>query len=392
MQRAAAGFAGAPVDSGMDSPILFRVPLAPFVLLAGITVASGQRCPDDAAIAAELDRLGARPALDQMGGVRVSVEGAHMHLAFVDQREGALGARTVDAPADCGQRAVIAAVLVAAWTGEWIRTNLGDENARTGERRAAPGPGLDALPAPAATPAPASAARATPSPYPAPATVTSTPRSPVVPRLAVASAAPAPTPTPPPAGPIQRAPDNPAVATTSTTRVRSPFVEHAVAIELGALGFGAHDGDAGALGVSGHGMLRLGPWAIEAVVDAIGERQRPLGPGQAGYSSVRLGLGPGLHKRWRRGFVSFAVVPEAARYTLRGSELTQARQVSAWGFVLDGRVRAGLAWGRVAPFVYLGASWSFLRERMGLDDRPALSVSLSRANLAAGLGISVQLR
>ena len=113
--------------------------------------------------------------------------------------------------------------------------------------------------------------------------------------------------------------------------------------------------------------------------------------GQAGYSFVRMGIGLGVRKGWQRAFVDVSLVPELARHTLRGIGFLQSNSLTAWAFEVDGRARLGWRFGRVAPFLFLGASWSLLRERLRLDDPPG-SITLSRANLAAGLGISFTIR
>ena len=164
-------------------------------------------------------------------------------------------------------------------------------------------------------------------------------------------------------------------------------------VELAALGFGLHDGDAGTFGGGVEGSLVRRSFRLLALVEGAKERERALaaGQGQAGYSSLRAGVGLGLRKSWQSAFVDLALVPELARYSMRGIGLLQSYSVVAWGFAADARSRLGWSFGSVALFVHLGVSWSLLREQLALDDPPA-SVTLSRANAAAGLGISFTLR
>jgi hypothetical protein len=162
-------------------------------------------------------------------------------------------------------------------------------------------------------------------------------------------------------------------------------------VDLGLLAFGVHDGDAGTFGIGGQAVLFAETLSLVALVEGTGERQHALGPGQAGYSSLRLGVGGGVRKSWTSLFVDFALAPEIVRHALRGTGLTQSNRVTAWGIEADGRARLGWSAGWVASFLYLGASWSLLREHLTLTDRSD-SITLSRANLAAGLGISFMVR
>jgi hypothetical protein len=158
-------------------------------------------------------------------------------------------------------------------------------------------------------------------------------------------------------------------------------------IELAGLGFGLYDGDGGTYGGGVEAGLIRRPLRLVALVEGTGERQRSLETGQAGYAFVRMGLGLGVRKSWQRVFVDFSLVPELARHALRGIGLIEPNHLAAWGLMADGRVRLGWRFARAAPFLYLGASWSLLRERLRIDDSPN-PITLSRANLAAGLGIS----
>src|SRR5664279_4570498 len=97
-------------------------------LVAGsITVAPPATCPVQAAVAAEVERLGARRTLEQVGDAEVTVAGDNLRILIRDGSGAVLGSRTVAAPVDCDARAEVAAVLIAAWTGEWIKTNLGNQ-------------------------------------------------------------------------------------------------------------------------------------------------------------------------------------------------------------------------------------------------------------------------
>jgi len=95
-------------------------------LFAGyLTVEPGTACPSVGAIDAELERLGARAALAQMGTAEVHVREPVLQIVLRDQQGRSLGAREVAVTADCRSRATLAAVMIAAWAGEWRETRLG---------------------------------------------------------------------------------------------------------------------------------------------------------------------------------------------------------------------------------------------------------------------------
>jgi hypothetical protein len=278
-------------------------------LLAGaITVAPRAACPAQAAIAAGVDRLGARQALEQVGDAEVTVEGDNLRILIRDESGAALGSRTVAAPADCDARAEVAAVLIAAWTGEWIKTNLGNQPQR-----------------PAVAPQPSAA---------------------------------------------------------TAERVH---------VDIAALGFGMHDGDAGAWGGGAWAGFRRQTFGVVVLADGVMERQRALGPGQARYSLGRAGAGMSARQSWTWGFAEVALLPEIARYAIAGAGLVTPKTTVSWALWADLRVRFGLTFGPVSPFAYVGGSWSFLHQTLTLDDGSD-PIVLSKANLAAGLGISLALR
>jgi hypothetical protein len=351
-------------------------------LVAGaISVAPADGCPNAEPIEDELARLGALAALTQVGTAEVATAGGELHITIRDRQGMVLGGRAVDAPEECPARAALAAVLIAAWTGHWMKTNLG----RTGPLGAAAAVPWAAPPA--LTPGTAV------SPLP-PSSVAAGTARPATTSAAGTAAAPALATSAQPSLASTRAP--PASATRAplpeaSLAKPSPAAALPLHVELAVLGLGLHDGDAGTFAGGVEGALLRRALLIVGLVEAAGERQRSLGPGQAGYGFVRMGIGLGVRKGWQRAFVDVALVPELARHTLRGIGFLQSNSLTAWGFEVDGRARLGWRFGRVAPFLFLGASWSLLDERLRLDDPPA-SITLSRANLAAGLGISVVIR
>ena len=353
-------------------------------LVAGaISVTPANACPAAEAITDEIARLGANAALAQVGTAEVKSGDGELHIAIRDRQGIVLGSRAVEAPADCTARAALAAVLIAAWTGDWIKTNLGGATPVSTDGVATPAE-PHAMLAPTAS---AHSSAAPPSAEPViaapPATMSSAGA------VAMPLVAPTPAPEPSKAIPSSLAPRAGVVVASLPTQAgpASPLLH----VELAALGFGLHDGDAGTFGAGAEGTLLRRSFLLVALVEGAGERQRALDTGQAGYSFVRMGLGLGVRKAWQHVFVDFSLVPELARYALRGIGLNQTNSLVAWGLLGDGRARLGLRFGRVAPFAYVGASWSLLQERLRLDD-PQASITLSRANVAAGLGISFTVR
>jgi hypothetical protein len=302
-----------------------------------------------------------------------------MHVVMRDHDGAVLGSRDVDGPADCAARAALAAVLIGAWTGDFIRTSLG----RGGGSPAPTSPPASArVTAPPLLPAVPSPARPTSPSSPRAASDTASPPKPPPP-AAVTEANPAPVVT---VAPVPRS--TPALTTEPSPR---PWTAGA---DVGAVVFGIHDGDAGTYGAGVQAMVRLRWLRVVALAETTGERHRLLGPAEATYASTRFGVGAGVGAQWRRVFADFTLVPELARDVMHGSgaELSPANRVVAWGYLLDGRARVGWRWRAFAPFLFAGASWSFVRERLTLDNRPDAATSLSRGNLAAGLGFSVTLR
>src|SRR5258707_13118014 len=76
-------------------------------------------CPERHDVEQELDRLGAAPALAQRGTPDVSVGDGGMRIVLRGRDGKVLGMREIAAPEACQERAVVAAVVIAAWLGEW---------------------------------------------------------------------------------------------------------------------------------------------------------------------------------------------------------------------------------------------------------------------------------
>jgi len=80
--------------------------------------------------------------------------------------------------------------------------------------------------------------------------------------------------------------------------------------------------------------------------------------------------------------------PELTLLTSNGKQLTNRRSATTWGAAADLRGRVGITWGRVALFLYVGASLALRGEVLTLDDRPQTSITLSRWNVSAGAGLA----
>jgi len=352
-----------------------------------VSVASADGCPSDQAIAAHLDRVGAARALAQVGKAEVRVVGSTMRIVIQDAKGTALGQREVEAPADCAARTGLAAVLIAAWAGDWMRTNLGSAD------RSGPAILLPLVPAtldssPGAAPIPSAVVSDQPAATRAlAAATTSEPSSAVLPAPPEARSSLSTATTPP--EPAATAP-----ATRAPAKAKAAADSTRVGFDLAGLGFGIHDGDAGTYGLGVEGTVRFSRLGVVALAETIGDRQRAMGPAQASYGLACFGLGLRAREAWGSAFADVAVVPEIARYAMRGSgsELAQANDVVAWGLLLDARARFGWEVGPVAPFAFAGASFSLLHEHLSLSNRPDSGIYLSRVNLAAGLGFSVSLR
>jgi hypothetical protein len=76
-------------------------------------------CPAREAVETEIGRLGAAPALAQTGTPDISVGETGMRIVLHGHDGKVLGMRQVAAPQTCPERAVVAAVVIVAWLGEW---------------------------------------------------------------------------------------------------------------------------------------------------------------------------------------------------------------------------------------------------------------------------------
>jgi hypothetical protein len=359
---------------------------------AVVVLPTGTTCPSGDAIAAELDRLGVVAALAALGSPEVTVKDTKMHVVLRGLDGSTLGARDITAPEACQERATVAAVFIAAWVGEWTTTPMAEAQDVKPEN-----PNHNAVPS-VPRPRPRTtepASRATlPSrerrevakaddaaPSDAKAAPPATRAAAALPVVS-ADAAAAPSAT--------KAAATPPVATAETKApaVAAKKPKRGLQGEVAGLGFGTHDGDAGTFGAGILvGYRPSGALALAALFEVMGERERKLGPGFAAYRTYRLGVGAGVLRKRGRFFGDVGLFPELTLLTLSGKQLAPGRSATAWGAAADLRARLGLAVGRVAPFLFGGASYAFLGERLTLDDSTQ-NITLSRWNVSAGAGLA----
>ena len=340
-------------------------------------VTSVRNCPSDRAVEVEIGRLGAAPALALTGTTEITALESSMRIVLHGRDGKVLGVREVAAPGTCEERAIVAAVVIVAWLGEWS----------AGEP-----PPSSISAAPTAQPSDASSIptlRALERRVPPP--------GPSVPTLGAPAAPPAPPPGP--SLPTLREPPLPAPLAPPPEGSRPTFLERASGdggagghrVEIAGLVFGVHDGDAGTWGVGTQVDYRFGDGAgggrsVIARAEGGGERVRPLGPGTAAYRSLRFGAGVALGRASRRVFLDGGIAPEVVRLALRGEGLATPRDATIWGLMLDGRVRLGLRLAPIVPFIFGETGYALTTARLTLDNRPD-SVTLARWNLAAGVGL-----
>ena len=375
---------------------------------AVIVLPKGTTCPSGDAIAAELDRLDAAAALAALGSPEITIKDTKMHVVLRGPDGSILGAREVAAPETCHERATVAAVFIAAWVGEWTTAPMvEDQNAkRTASNSTAPARPRARAADPTSRASLVSreqgeAKKADPQVgHPGPAQANPRAQGEMSkaddskrPEAKVASSAAkvesAPPAIPPGAKATLPGAGVPLAAAGETKAVAAKQARRGPRGEIAGLGFGTHDGDAGTFGAGILvGYRPTGALALAALFEATGERERTLGPGLAGYRSFRLGVGAGVQRSWGRVFGDIGLFPELTLLTLNGKQLATGRSATAWGAAADLRARLGIAWGRVAPFLFAGVSYDLRQENLTLDDHPQTILTLSRWNVSAGAGLA----
>jgi len=349
-------------------------------------------CPSGEAVAAELARLGTSAAVAKVGTPEVTVDRKRMRVSLRGQDGLITGVREVTAPADCQERAAVAATLISAWVGAWATGGFPEVDrprfaALIGGERLS-GTALGAAPQQAASTPPSPPPSATPEPFGAAPTVIR-PRPPV---LAVSPAA-APSLAPPavatraqaePAPPPLAAAQPTVIAATAKPASRGS----ALGLELAGFASATYDGDAAALGGGVEVGLLLPDWlSLATMFETTAVRERRFDSAVAAYRAYRLGPGLGARRRWTLVFGEVSVFPEVMLLKVDGRNLAESRSVTTWGAAGDLRGRLGIPVGRFCPFLYAGASYAMPAQRLTLEGSPN-RITLSRWNLSLGVGLS----
>jgi len=279
---------------GLPSP---RAVAVTAIAVARVAWAADAPCPAPSAIAAELARLPESGALTLLQRSEVTAEGRTLRIVLRDGAGQVLGVREIEAPRDCGQRAAVAAVVLAAWAHTWE--------------------------GPAVTVAP-----------------------PAVPRRWA---------------------------------------------EVGLQGGAHHDGAGMAPGATVLAGLQLsGPLHAGAIAGFIAARQHDLGPGAVGYSLARAGAGVVYRAHPGATWIDAGLFPLIVRRQLTPRNLPAARGVALWAGALEARLRLGVTWRRIMPFVCGGVGRTFVRDRVTLEDVPE-AAELSPWDFNVGIGLAVVL-
>jgi len=108
-----------------------------------------------------------------------------------------------------------------------------------------------------------------------------------------------------------------------------------------------------------------------------GEREADAGPGLAAYRRLSPGRRGRRAAKLGPGFRRYRAVSELTLLTLNGKQLATGEAATGLGAAADLRARLGIAWGRVAPFLFAGVSYDLRQESLTLDDRPQTILTLS---------------
>jgi hypothetical protein len=158
--------------------------------------------------------------------------------------------------------------------------------------------------------------------------------------------------------------------------------------EIAGWAGGHHDGDSAAVGAGLSAGLRFHVnWGVAVSGEMLGQRQVGLGPGEAAYSSFRLGMGP----TWRvsRGalWTDLGLSPQLVRLSLAGKNLGVSRDAVLWRVAGQVRARVGWSWGSAALFVVASGSRALVRDRLILDDAPD-KTTLAPWDVSIGAGLA----
>ncbi len=278
-----------------------RVVAVAAIAVARVASAADANCPSSAAIAAELGRLPDSGAIALLWRSEVTAEGDTLRILLRDRAGQVLGVREIEVPRDCRQRAAVAALVLAAWSHEWIE-----------------------------------------------------------PASAVAAATPSVAP------PGRRA-------------------------ELGLEGDVHRDGTGMAPGATVLAGLQLsGPFDAGVFAGFAARREQQLGPGAVEYSLARAGAGLVYRTQPGATWIDAGLFPFVGRLGVTPRSLPAARAVALWAGGLEARVRLGLTWRRLMPFVAGSVGRTFVRDRLTLEDVPE-PAAISPWDLHVGIGLAASL-
>ena len=150
-----------------------------------------------------------------------------------------------------------------------------------------------------------------------------------------------------------------------------------------------HDGTATASGATLLAGLHLsGPLGAAVTAGFVGARARELGPGAIGYTVARAGVGLVYRVHPGPTWLDAGIFPLIVRLGVTPRNLPAARAVALWAAALEARVRLGVTWRRIAPFVSASVGRRFVRDRVTLEDVPE-HAEVSPWDLQVGIGFAV---
>jgi hypothetical protein len=286
-------------------------------------------CPTQTEVDAELARVG----VAGISPPEIAIVDHRMRVILRGRDGLTIGSREVEVPATCPERATVAAVLVATWTGHWPAAPK-MENASDSPTK--PSGNVDSREAP-----------------PPPRSPANPDRSPPVPPLVTV----------------------PAEANLRRT-------EYALALAL------AFDGNGSATGIGVEVWeTLLGPLRGLLGLAATTERNQSVGTATAGY--LRPALEAGLALQLGRGRLR-AELGASGRLGIlifRGKDLpvTHWRNHGAAGAAAG--LRLVIAGKRFSPYFFATGTYWFDQQRLTLDDDPSAVALLPRWDFGVGIGL-----
>jgi hypothetical protein len=167
---------------------------------------------------------------------------------------------------------------------------------------------------------------------------------------------------------------------------RRPFLA-----EVGGLGFGIYDGNAGALGGGIEAGYRLWRWlGIGAWLEGSENREQKTAP--ASYRLYDLGLGLTVGETAGPLLADFSVLPELTltRLSGEGETLGSGTGVTRMGVAAAARLRVGLRSGPWCLFIFVARSYILWEESDTVYIQHVYSGSVMppRRNVSLGLGLA----